>query len=68
MKPDQASAAKDRPEDDEANSPGQSADKPAAGVDARDDPEKLKKNRDRLGVDEAHETPEMKEHHRGTFP
>ena len=40
----------------------------AAGEDARNDPEKLRKNRRKLGVDEDHETPEMKEGHRGTFP
>ncbi len=41
---------------------------PKTGEDARHDPEKLKRNRARLGVDEDHETPEMKKDHRGTFP
>lgn len=36
--------------------------------DARDDPEKLKENRRKLGVDEEHLTPDMKKHHRGTYP
>jgi len=39
-----------------------------AGEDARNDPDKLKENRRKLGVDEDHETPEMKKEHRGTFP
>ena len=39
-----------------------------AALDARKDPEKRKENRRKLGVDEEHETPEMKEGHRGTFP
>ncbi|HJW27267.1 MAG TPA: hypothetical protein VJ576_20420 [Rhodocyclaceae bacterium] len=40
---------------------------PAAG-DARDDPEKLKQNREHLNVDDKHKTPEMEKGHRGTFP
>lgn len=40
-----------------------------AGVDARDgDPQKLAQNRDKLGVDDDHLTPDMKEGHRGTYP
>lgn len=42
-------------------------DKPAAG-DARGDEEKLRQNREHLGVDDEHQTPEMKKGHRGTFP
>lgn len=41
--------------------------KPAAG-DARDSPDKLKQNREHLGVDDEHKTPEMQKGHRGTFP
>lgn len=40
---------------------------PAAG-DARDDPAKLKQNREHLRVNEEHKTPEMDKGHRGTFP
>lgn len=40
---------------------------PAAG-DARGDAQKQEQNREHLGVDEDHETPEMKKGHRGTFP
>jgi hypothetical protein len=29
---------------------------------------KLRKNQERLGVDEKHKTPEMKKGHRGTYP
>jgi hypothetical protein len=32
------------------------------------DPGKLKENRDRLGVDSDHKTPDMKKGDRGTFP
>lgn len=31
-------------------------------------PEKLKKNQERLGVGRDHKTDEMKKRHRGTFP
>lgn len=30
--------------------------------------QKIKENRDRLGVNEEHKTPEMEKGHRGTFP
>lgn len=36
--------------------------------DARHDPKKQKENRDNLGVDDEHKTPEMEKGHRGTFP
>jgi hypothetical protein len=32
------------------------------------DAEKLRRNQERLRVDEKHKTPEMKKGHRGTFP
>jgi hypothetical protein len=32
------------------------------------DDKKLKRNQERLGVDEEHKTPEMRKEHRGTFP
>lgn len=38
------------------------------GEDARNDEEALKRNRERLGVDEEHKTPEMQEQGRGTYP
>lgn len=41
--------------------------RPPAG-DARRDKEQQKRNRDELGVDDAHKTPEMEKGHRGTFP
>lgn len=41
--------------------------KPAAG-DARGNEEKLKQNREHLGVNEEHMTDDMKKGHRGTFP
>lgn len=70
MKPDKEPVKSDAPEDgDDAASTGQTpVDPETEGVDARDDPEKLKENRDRLGVDEEHKTPDMQEGHRGTFP
>ncbi|MBS1189774.1 MAG: hypothetical protein H6R10_1566 [Rhodocyclaceae bacterium] len=40
---------------------------PPAG-DAREGADKLKQNRDHLGVDDEHKTPGMKKGHRGTFP
>lgn len=40
---------------------------PPAG-DARGDPQKQRKNREHLRVDEDHATPDMKKGHRGTFP
>jgi hypothetical protein len=36
--------------------------------DARDDEEKMKRNRERLNVNERHKTPDMEKGHRGTFP
>lgn len=60
-----------RPMDEEAVVPDDiPADAPdrLPPVDAREDKEKLKENRENLGVDEAHQTPDMKERHRGTFP
>lgn len=47
--------------------PTSPTDKPPAG-DARGDEEKRKQNREHLGVDEEHKTPDMKKKHRGTFP
>lgn len=32
------------------------------------DRQKLKDNQDQLQVDEEHKTPDMRKHHRGTFP
>lgn len=43
------------------------SDAPAAG-DARGDDEKLRQNREHLGVNEEHKTPEMQKGNRGTFP
>lgn len=40
---------------------------PPAG-DARSDEGKQEQNRRHLGVDEDHQTPDMKKGHRGTFP
>ena len=37
-------------------------------ADARGNKSKLSKNRKKLGVGEDHETPEMEQAHRGTFP
>lgn len=68
MKPEKSSHTKrDTPKgkDEVANSTTAPA---TTGVDARDQPEKLKRNRDQLGVDEEHKTPDMSERHRGTFP
>lgn len=63
MKPQKSSHTKPRPPK------GKDEAAPATtGVDARDQPEKLKENRDQLGVDEEHKTPDMSERHRGTFP
>lgn len=42
-------------------------DVPAAG-DARGDDEKLRQNREHLGVNEEHKTPEMEKGKRGSFP
>jgi hypothetical protein len=36
--------------------------------DGRKDPGAIKRNQEHLRVDEDHKTPEMKKHHRGTFP
>lgn len=38
------------------------------GGDARQDPDKLKENQQRLGVGPEHKTDAMKKGHRGTFP
>lgn len=69
MKPDKEPIKNNVPEEEEAHIveplPGGTE---AQGSDARDDPEKRKENRERLGVDEEHKTPDMKEGHRGTFP
>lgn len=53
----------DLSEDNPANVPDQ-----PPPVDARDDQEKLRENRQNLGVDDEHKTREMKEGGRGTFP
>lgn len=58
---------KHRSNDDEAEQPNVAPQTPT-GDDARKDPEKLKENRDKLGVGEDHQTPDMKKHRRGTFP
>lgn len=56
------------PEDpDQPPPPLRSGDRPA-GIDAREDPDKQKENRRKLGVDDEHLTADMKKHHRGTFP
>lgn len=34
----------------------------------REDEERLKENREQLGVEEDHKTPDMRKGHRGTFP
>lgn len=47
--------------------PANAPDRPPP-VDARDDEEKRRENRENLGVDEEHKTPDMQEHGRGTFP
>lgn len=69
MKADKEPVRNPLPEDEEAPAveplPGGTE---AQGSDARDDPEKQKENRERLGVDEDHHTPDMKSGHRGTFP
>lgn len=48
----------------------QSTERPSAppAGDARGDAAKQQQNREHLGVDEDHETPDMKKGHRGTFP
>jgi hypothetical protein len=40
----------------------------ARGSDARHNPEKLRENQQRLGVDPQHKTDAMKKGRRGTFP
>lgn len=40
----------------------------ARGSDARHNPEKLRENQQRLGVDAQHKTDAMKKGRRGTFP
>lgn len=69
MKPDKQPPGNADDEREEQPSAEQSSvDPDSAGIDARDDSGKLKENRRRLGVDEDHRTPDMKDHHRGTFP
>lgn len=53
--------------DDDLPDPAKRPSAPPAG-DARDDPQKQRQNREHLGVDEDHATPDMKKGHRGTFP
>lgn len=53
-------------EDEKKDIPAEPA-RPPPG-DARHDKEQQKRNRENLGVDEQHKTPEMEKGHRGTFP
>ena len=39
-----------------------------SGQDARNDPSKLKQNREKLGVNDEDKTETMQKKHRGTFP
>lgn len=55
-------------ENDAAKQPETAIPPAPPGEDARNDPGKQKENREKLGVDEEHQTPDMKKHHRGTFP
>jgi hypothetical protein len=67
-KPTSADDEKDQIDPARPNPAPSPTGKPAAG-DARDqDPEKLKRNREHLRVNEEHKTPEMEKGHRGTFP
>lgn len=59
---------KRREKDDEAEQPNAGVPGIPPGEDARQDAEKLKENREKLGVGEDHKTPEMGKGHRGTFP
>lgn len=69
MKPDKATSEQDSTKQKDTADAGQVPDEPdAEAVDARSHPDKLKENRDRLGVDEEHKTPDMKKQRRGTFP
>lgn len=52
--------------DDAKDIPTEPARPPAS--DARHDKEQQKRNRENLGVDDDHKTPEMEKGHRGTFP
>lgn len=47
--------------------PAPGAEGPPPG-DARRDKQQQRKNRDELGVNDEHKTPEMEKGHRGTFP
>lgn len=71
MKPENRTSDQKRSQDDAVAENGQPPvppDTDAEAVDARKDPEKLKENRERLGVDDEHKTPDMKKQRRGTFP
>lgn len=46
----------------------ESTDTEAGAHHPREDEERLKENREQLGVEEDHKTPDMKKGHRGTFP
>lgn len=59
---------KHRNKDDEAEQPDAGVPGTPTGDDARDDPEKIKENREKLGVGDDHKTSDMQKHHRGTFP
>lgn len=56
------------PERQNPNRSRQGARGAAKGNDARQNPEKLKDNQQRLGVGPEHKTEAMKKGHRGTFP
>ncbi len=49
-----------------APKPGSRPGKPTG--DGRRDPGQMKRNQEHLRVGDDHKTPEMKKHHRGTFP
>lgn len=55
-------------QNDEAEKPDAAPPATPVGSDARKNPEKLKENRQKLGVGDDHQTPDMKKRHRGTFP
>lgn len=67
QKPTSADDEKDRTDAARPNPAPAPTDIPPAG-DAREDEEKLRQNREHLGVNEEHKTPEMEKGHRGTFP
>jgi hypothetical protein len=52
----------------ESPAPSESTEQDVEPGDTRLDEEKLKENREQLGVEEDHKTPTMKKGHRGTFP